>query len=666
MTESPKREVIVVLGMDRAGTSLCAQILHLLGMELDDNTLLPDEHNPKGYFEEQPIHQANEELLGVLGSFWDEIEVLRPLPDAWWRRPAARAVEERLTTLVRERLERFSGIWGFKDPRTVRLLPLWRRVFRNCRVRPVYVLAVRHPVAVADSLARRDGMSESAAELLWLERYYQACRTGGAEIRCVVHYEDWFSRPLEQALRLAESTGLHRRVATTELEETLRSAIDVSLLHHDGQRGQVANEAVRALYSLLRERNNAAAPEIPEKLDFAIRLSRTFAQVAGELLGQPLIGAAGAQNRRVELANRVPASGMNMRLYWRPSNDWFSEERSSHVFHNLTDDISAVRLRIAPEATIHELRLDFSDRPGVLRVFGVSLFDTEGELLHRLTPRQLAAKGHSEGMEFIELDGGASVLAIVHSETSVILPFAQDSSQTTKTAASLEIRVCGANPFAELRLLARRVRDIRNHADNTQQALQRSEAARSAAQGLLSERDRELERSAEALASAGSLLKGREEELRRYDEALGVAQRLAKDREEELRRYDEALGAAQRVVKDQEEELHRHAEDLALAQRLADEQAQQILGHKATIEFQMARISELEAVLHETSARVDSLGNDLKQAEAQREELKAQLGAILDSLTWRLAYPIRWLGAFARRRRRDAVQGDAGASHGDG
>jgi hypothetical protein len=100
---------------------------------------------------------------------------------------------------------------------------------------------------------------------------------------------------------------------------------------------------------------------------------------------------------------------------------------------------------------------------------------------------------------------------------------------------------------------------------------------------------------------------------------------------------------------------YTHAENLTAALRLADEQAQQILGHKATVEFQMAGISELEAVLHKTSARVDSLGNDLKQAEAQREEPKDRLGAILDSVACRRAYPIRWLEAFARRRRGDAV-----------
>ena len=66
-----ERSVIVVLGMDRSGTSLCTQILHLLGMELSEDLIGPDAHNAKGYFESNAVYECNEKLLLALGSHWD-------------------------------------------------------------------------------------------------------------------------------------------------------------------------------------------------------------------------------------------------------------------------------------------------------------------------------------------------------------------------------------------------------------------------------------------------------------------------------------------------------------------------------------------------------------------------------------------------------------------
>jgi len=296
-----ERSVIVVLGMDRSGTSLCTQILHLLGMELSEDLIWPDPYNGKGYFESNALYECNDGVLRALDSHWDEIRTLRPLSPAWWRLPAARETEQKLSELVRANLERFTGIWGFKDPRTAGLLPLWRRVFRNCGVRPIYVMTVRHPVAVAASLARRHGAQPRAGELLWLERYYQCFSSLGSQIRCVVHYEDWFSNPLEQARRLLAATGLEWPSSELELGETLRGAADGTLAHEDSSR-DIEIEAVRDLYQYLRAQNEAPPPEFLKKFEFAMRLARDYATVAADLQGRPLIGAASLLNREAELA----------------------------------------------------------------------------------------------------------------------------------------------------------------------------------------------------------------------------------------------------------------------------------------------------------------------------------------------------------------------------
>ena len=51
-----KNNIIVVTGLPRSGTSLIMQILQSMGFILfTDNYRLPDQSNPKGYFEHQLV-----------------------------------------------------------------------------------------------------------------------------------------------------------------------------------------------------------------------------------------------------------------------------------------------------------------------------------------------------------------------------------------------------------------------------------------------------------------------------------------------------------------------------------------------------------------------------------------------------------------------------------
>lgn len=220
-------KVVVVLGMHRAGTSLCAKVTEGLGVGLGGPLFAPDYANTGGYREHKAIVACHEELLVLSGAQWDAVR-FSGIDEAFFGRRDVRAVGERLKRIVSDEVVANGGAWAFRDPRTARFLPLWREIFDDLGVATVWLLSVREPGAVASSLAKRDGLPRTVAELLWLEHYLEALRLLGPQLDAVLHYERWFSPAGEgQLARLAALVD-----APAAALETARGAIDAELRHH--------------------------------------------------------------------------------------------------------------------------------------------------------------------------------------------------------------------------------------------------------------------------------------------------------------------------------------------------------------------------------------------------------------------------------------------------
>lgn len=152
---------VVVIGMHRSGTSAITDALGLLGCSLGDtgDFTSPKRWNPQGNWEHQRLIDRNDLVLELHGGTWFAPPLL---PGDWAGRPKAQAMIPRLRSEFAEIYPEEGWVW--KDPRACLTLPLWLRAWSSP---PVAVMAFRHPLAVAKSLAARNGFSLRHGLALW-------------------------------------------------------------------------------------------------------------------------------------------------------------------------------------------------------------------------------------------------------------------------------------------------------------------------------------------------------------------------------------------------------------------------------------------------------------------------------------------------------------------
>ena len=199
-----KSKLIVVLGMHRSGTSATTRGLEVMGVNLGDYLYPAAIDNPTGFWEDTDFLEINEELLAQLGSASDRLGLIN------WKVPNTspyRSLRRKAERLVRTKSDE-NVLWGFKDPRTARLLPFWQSVFErvNCEVH--YLVVTRNPLSIAESLNRRNDVEAEKSYYLWLEHVIPAVlETKGAK-RLVVDFDRLIEDPGPELSRVARTFEL--------------------------------------------------------------------------------------------------------------------------------------------------------------------------------------------------------------------------------------------------------------------------------------------------------------------------------------------------------------------------------------------------------------------------------------------------------------------------
>ncbi len=216
--ESPHDGPVCIIGMHRSGTSMVANLLRRHGLSLgpDECLLGANESNQAGHFEHTGFVEINEALLKQLGGSWDNPPRLQ---SSWEQDPRLDNLTRKASLLTKD----FATCtnWGWKDPRTTLLLPFWRRIVPNLR----YVICIRNPLAVASSLAQRDGQSIPAAIHLWRQYTRQGILNTEGYPRILTFYEDYFCRPAQEINRVSDFCGLRNAATIPQIETSIADAL---------------------------------------------------------------------------------------------------------------------------------------------------------------------------------------------------------------------------------------------------------------------------------------------------------------------------------------------------------------------------------------------------------------------------------------------------------
>ena len=197
---------IIVLGVERSGTSVVAEMIYRWGAHAGESDRLheADEHAPRGYWEYLLLW----ELLADLGEFSSGA--------SWWASDFQKRMEDKAADpkyrrkalgLIRE-MQKDDRPWFWKDPALCHFLPFWKQLWGD----PVYVITVRHPLDTAVSWQRLIMPPELEGHvsfvpmnlLRWQHMMIQILEhTNETTHRLFVAYEEVLRDPIAQAHRLS-------------------------------------------------------------------------------------------------------------------------------------------------------------------------------------------------------------------------------------------------------------------------------------------------------------------------------------------------------------------------------------------------------------------------------------------------------------------------------
>lgn len=251
-----KSRAICILGMHRSGTSTVTRAINLLGVPLGEAAkMMPGTSaNAEGYWEHLEIYDLQKRLLARLELGWNTVA---PMPDQWVQSEIIHPFKDELAKLVASNFGSYA-LWGWKEPQTCLLLPLWREILEKADTKLSCLFVVRSPVDVANSLTRRDAIPFDKAVGLWFHHNIAALKDAAGLPIVFSSYDRLLSAWEPELRRCAAALELDWPKDEQRHRETMNAFIKPGLRHNQSSLDQLRAlpYPVQELYEVLLHASN--------------------------------------------------------------------------------------------------------------------------------------------------------------------------------------------------------------------------------------------------------------------------------------------------------------------------------------------------------------------------------------------------------------------------
>ena len=324
MSTAGERQLVLVVGVGRSGTSLLSGMLGHLGFHIPQPEVKADDTNPRGFGEPRWVVDFHTRLLRSR-----RVTVNDARPEAWATMNAT-AADGAARSELRDWLSgqlRESPALVVKDPRTVWFLPLWLRSASELGLPTAFVTMLRHPAEVVASARRSygDTLTTATRACAWTNVILETERATRGARRAFVAYERLLADWPPEIRRVGALAGVPRLAAIERADHPAVDGFVDPTLHRNrvGWDELEVPERVRELADDVWERLLALAGEgsagaDPAAFD-AARSAYDALYGEAEAIAQSSVIAARRRARapgspgsappslRVRLARRVPA-----------------------------------------------------------------------------------------------------------------------------------------------------------------------------------------------------------------------------------------------------------------------------------------------------------------------------------------------------------------------
>lgn len=240
-----QKNVYVVLGMARSGTSAITRSLKALGIDLGNHLAAAREFwNAKGSWEDEEIvYKINRGVMLALKYSW---VTMNSIDSECEHNEDLRGLKNYAYDLLKERTDA-SDHWGFKDPRTAKILPFWQEIFAKLDVRENYIIALRNPLSSAYSYQRVSGVDIEEALFLWLMHMIPAIDSTYGKRRIAVNYDLMMQNPRLQVERIKRAFDIPDLASPAEIEVYANEFLDKNLQRYEYSREELISHPATAV-----------------------------------------------------------------------------------------------------------------------------------------------------------------------------------------------------------------------------------------------------------------------------------------------------------------------------------------------------------------------------------------------------------------------------------